>query len=202
MVSKEGSGDAQGKMRSMKLKEVARLIEVEAGQIKLDTPLNEIKGWLPKGNAIPKHAKKARLYKMTMLGDKPSADSLVDLGPHVAVPVAVRRAFVAGRVQEGDSLVYAPGEEPGERVHHFRATRELLELGERHDPGEREMAVREEDVSSFRLPASRKRRLEDDGRPRDGSATEDDGADALPGRLAGGTPRRVRRRRAENSGEG
>ena len=116
MVSKEGSGEAQGKMRSMKLKEVARLIEVEAGQIKLDTPLNEIKGLLPKGSAIPKNAKKARLYKLMMLGDKPNADSLVDLGANVAVPVAIRRAFAGGRIQEGDSLVYEPGEELGERA--------------------------------------------------------------------------------------
>lgn len=131
----------------VKVKDVALLIGVEAGQVQLDTPLNRIKGLVPKVDTIPRNGKKARLYLLTMGGGAITslrAWALEDLGRYVAVPVAVRRAHEAGRVREGDALVYVPGDEEGERVYHFRATRELLEVGERSDPGKRELAVKVE----------------------------------------------------------
>lgn len=136
-----------GEIVEVKVRDVARLIGVEAGQVQLETPPNRIKGLVPKVDTIPRNGKKARLYLLTVGGGaitSPRARTLEDLGKYVAVPVAVRRAHEAGQVREGDALVYVPGDEEGERVYHFRVNRELLEIGERSDPGERKVAVKVE----------------------------------------------------------
>ena len=172
-----------GEIVRVMVKEIARLIGVEAGRIQIETPLNRIKGLVPKVDTIPQNSKKARLYLLTIAGwsiTGPRARALEDLGRYVTVPVAVRRAHEDGRVREGDSLVYVPGEEEGERVYHFRVSQELVEVGERSDPGEREVAVKAE--------ASKEA---DGDRPDDLRAV---GTDVGPSPSPPSTPRRVRRR--------
>ena len=129
----------------VKLKDIARLIGVEAGQIQVETPSNLIKDLVPKVDTIRRSSKKAGLYLLIVwegTSTIPRERALEEFGRFVTVPVAVWRAHEAGSVREGDALVYVPGEEEGERVYHFRVTGELLEAGERSDPGEQEVAVK------------------------------------------------------------
>ena len=129
----------------VKLKDIAHLIGVEAGQIQVEVPVNRIKGLVPKVDTIPRSGKKAQLYLLIVwegTSTIPRMRALEEFGRFVTVPVAVWRAHEAGSVRGGDALVYVPGEEEGERVYHFRVTGELLEIGERSDPGEREVAVK------------------------------------------------------------
>lgn len=188
-----------GEIVEVKMRDVARLIGVEAGQVQLETPLNRIKGLVPKVDTIPRSGKKARLYLLTV-GEgaitSPRASTLEDLGKYVAVPVAVRRAHEAGRVREGDALVYVPGDEEGERVYHFRVSGDLLEIGERSDPGERKVEVKveaqkeDEGDRSYDLWLAGK-----EEHPPWPGPTGREGGDFTP------TPRRRRRRGRRGDGE-
>lgn len=182
-----------------KLKDIARLIGVEAGQIQVETPVNRIKGLVPKVDTIPQSSKKARLYLVTVAEwsiTGPRARALEDLGRCVTVPVAVRRAHEAGRVRDGDALVYVPGDEEGERVYHFRVTPELLGTGERSDPGEREVEVKVEAPKQDKGDRSNDPWVAGTEKypPPDGPTGREEG-DFAP------TPRRRRRRVQRSDGE-